>query len=281
MIEERLEWDFGSWPFTTLQREQESEISIPAAPHLLIACSSAALTRHLQLLLSEEGYTLQVATSIEEALALLEQRTFQGVLTDLFSGPSDGLFDPLSSFRERGGAIPVGVIASEKFSVEAAEAYGFAFVLSLPLQAERLFTELALGLRLRLTHAQERQARVIEAFFAALNAKNMQKTLRLCTRDVRYYPAASHPWQSVFRAITSQSGGAGYAEFSRQPPLALRLEIEGMYSRPRGLAVQYNAWWALPNQRWEVQTDTLLFHFFDERIHQIGLPPPDKKSAVG
>lgn len=279
MIEDQLEWDFASWPFTTLQDEHESDFSLPAAPNLLVACSNAALTTHLQTLLPEEGYTLQVAATIEEALALLEQRSFQGVLTDRFSGPPGNLFTPIQLLRKRGWTIPVGIIASEERSAEEAEEDGFAFVLSFPLHAERLFTELALGLRLRLTHDQERQAQVVKDFFAALNAKNIQKILRLCTNDVSYYPAASQYWLPLFMAISSQGRGDGYAEFIHQPLLAFRLEIEQIYSRPRGLAVHYSAWWAKSNRGWEVQTDTLLFHFLGERIHQIGLPWSDHGSA--
>lgn len=281
VIEDHLEWDFVSYPLITLQNEHESEFSTPAAPHLLIACSSATLTTHLQMLLTEEGYTLQVAATFEKALALLEQHSFQCVLTDRFSRLSDNVFDPIQSLRRRGWTIPVGVIASAEISAEEAEENGFAFVLSFPLQAERLFTELAFGLDLQLTHNQERQAQVVKDFFAALNAKNTQKILHLCTRNVSYYPAASHHWLSLLRAIMSRGVVEGYAEFIHQPSLALRLEIERIYCRPRGLAVQYSAWWEKPNRRWEVQTDTLLFHFRDDRIHQIGLPRSDNGSAPG
>jgi CheY-like chemotaxis protein len=281
VIEDQLERDIVSWPFTALRHEHAREFYTPAAPDLLIACSNATLTTHLQMLLPEEGYTFHVAATLVEALALLEQHSFQCMLTDRFSGPYDSLFGPIQLFRRRGWTIPVGMIASEEFSAEEAEEDGFAFVLSTPLQAERLFTELALGLGLGLTPAQERQAQVVKDFFAALNAKNTQKILHLCTRDVSYYPAASHHWLPLFRAISSQSRGEGYTEFIHQPLLALRLEIERISSRPRGLAVQYNAWWAEPNQGWEVQTDTLLFHFLDDRIHQIGLPRSGKGSLPG
>ncbi len=279
MIEDQLEGDFASWPFTTLQTERESECSSPAAPHLLIACSSAALTAHLQMLLSEEGYALQVATTFEEALALLEQRSFQAVLTDR-SRLSGSLFDSLQSLRKLDRTIPVGVIANGEISMAEAEEDGCAFVLSTPLQAERLFTELALGLDLQLTHNQERQAQVVKDFFAALNAKNLLKIQRLCTRDVSCYSAVSPPWLPLFRAITNQGRAEGYAGFISQPPPALRLEIERIYSRPRGLAVQYSGWWQQPNRGWEVQVDTLLVHFRDDCIQQIGLPRSNKESAV-
>lgn len=277
MIEDQLEWDFVSWPFNALQDEHGGSIS--SAPASLLLVGSSSEHTHLQKWLAEEGYALQVAATVEEALALLAQRSFQCALVDLSTGPFHSFLYAIELLRGRDRSVLVGAIASDELSAEEAEEHGFAFVLSKPLQSERLFTELALGLRVPLTAEQERQAQVVKDFFAAVNAKNTHKMLELCTSTLSYYPSASHGSLSPFRPISSQGTLTTYFEFIRQRSLALRLEVERIYSRPRGLAVQYSAWWARPHQSWEVQTDILLFHFLRDRIHQIGLQP-DKESAV-
>ena len=276
MIEDQLEWDFVSWPFTALQDEREGGIS--SAPARLLLVGSSSEHTLLQKWLAEEGYAIRVAATVEEALALLTQRSFQCALVDLSARPSDSFLDAIELLRGRDRAILVGAITSEELSAEAEE-HGVAFALAKPVQSERLFTELALGLHVPLTAEQERQAQVVKDFFAAVNAKKTHKMLELCTSTLSYYPSASHGLLSPFRPISSQGTLTAYFEFIRQRSLALRLEVENIYSRPRGLAVQYSAWWAGPHQRWEVQTDILLFHFLKDRIHQIGLRP-DKESAV-
>ncbi len=270
MIEDQLEWDFVSGPLMMLQVEQGSGTSLSPSPSLLLMSPLSEHTMLLQKWLTEEGYAIQIAATTRAALALLEQRSFQCVLIDLFSGPFDSFIRALEPLRKRGWSLQVGVITSEELSAEEAEEYGFAFTLSKPVQIERLFTELALGLRLPLTAEQKRQAQVIKDFFAAARAKNKQKMLELCTNTIAYYPSASHRWLSLFSASCSKGAEVLYADFIGQRSSALRLEFEGIYSRPRGLAVQYSAWWA-KHQGWEVQTDTLLFHFLADRIRQIGL----------
>lgn len=277
MIEDQLEWDFVSWPFTALQYGQEGGIS--SAPARLLLVGPSYEHALLQKWLAEEGYAIQVAATVEEALTLLTERSFQCALVDLSAGPFHSFLDAIELLRGQDRVILVGAIASEKLSAEEAEEHGVAFFLSKPVQSERLFTELALGLRVPLTAEQERQAQVVKDFFAAVNTKNTHKVLELCTSTLSYYPSASHGLLSPFRPISSQGTLTTYFEFIRQRSLALRLEVENIYSRPRGLAVQYSAWWARPHQSWEVQTDILLFHFLKDRIHQIGLQP-DKESAV-
>ena len=272
MREDPLAGDFVSWPFTTLQSEQGSGVSPSPPPGLLLVSPPSEHTMLLQKWFTEEGYAIQVAATSEEALALLEQRSFRCVLTYLLSEPSASFFRALEPLRKRGWAIPVGAITSEELSAEAAEEYEVAFTLSNLVQAERLFTELALGLRLPLTAEQERQGQVVKDFFAAVSAKNARNMLDLCTSNVAYFPSASHRWLSRFSASRSQGAVALYADFIGQRSLSLRLEVERIYSRPRGLAVQYSAWWAKPNRGWEVQTETLLFQFLADRIHQIGVP---------
>jgi hypothetical protein len=63
-----------------------------------------------------------------------------------------------------------------------------------------------------------------------------------------------------------------HLEGLRRRYAAVRLEVQAIYPRPHGLAVEYTCWWQPKHGPWEVQTDALLVEVVEDRIQQLGVP---------
>lgn len=121
-----------------------------------------------------------------------------------------------------------------------------------------------------LTPGQKRQARIVELFFEALTLKKQEKLLSLCTEDIVFTP----PVLALLPLATTISGKAAvgrYIEALRSSYKTFRLEVERVYSRPKGLLIHYLICWTEPDGSWELAGDSLLFQFTGDFIRQIGL----------
>src|SRR5262249_42557808 len=98
---------------------------------------------------------------------------------------------------------------------------------------------------------------------------NKRKALSLCTEDIVYYPPAP-PLLPLVNTVHGKAAMERSLETLRNSYLALRLEVQQIYSRPRGLAVRYSKWWAERDGSWGLLSGVLLFRFTADRIHQIG-----------
>jgi len=120
-----------------------------------------------------------------------------------------------------------------------------------------------------LTPGQKRQAQIIALFFEALTLKKKEKLLSLCTEDIVFAP----PVLALLPLASTISGKVAvgkYVEALRSSYKTCRLEVERIYSRPKGLLVHYLLCWAEPDGSWELMGDSLLFQFTGDYIHQIG-----------
>jgi hypothetical protein len=120
-----------------------------------------------------------------------------------------------------------------------------------------------------LTSVQTRQARIVELFFEALTLKKKEKLLSLCTEDIVLAP----PVLALLPLASTISGKAAvdrYVEALRSSYKTFRLEVERIYSRPKGLLVNYLLCWTEPDGSWEWVGDALLFQFTGDYIRQIG-----------
>ena len=84
--------------------------------------------------------------------------------------------------------------------------------------------------RVTLSLEQQRQAKVVERFYAALNARDWDAALRLCMAQLRYYPAANSLYAPA-RKLEGKDAYRAYAERSilavtqEKPAASLRLII--------------------------------------------------------
>ncbi len=235
---------------------------------LLVIEDDPAIQILLRELLSEEGYAVTLTSTLEETLALVEEQTFHCILADVVDGQSATPFASTKIIQQRALPTPVGVMTAWNISPEEAVRQRLAFLVEKPFDAEELLVRIAISLHRPLTSEQQRQARVVEQAFAALNARDLEALLACYTDDMVYYPPSR-----VFtpaRRIGGKAANRAYLEqvFERVP--LLHLEDLLCYARPKGLAARYHQTWMDAAGALQRQTCTALHHFRGELIYQIG-----------
>ena len=257
---------WGTW------EEREAALLAHASfpPQLLLVEADTGLQAFLEIVLSEEGYALRMVASLEQALSLISVQRFDLVLADLFADTPRKVFKALEPLRERIQPIKLGLLTSWDVSPEVAENQGVAFVLRKPVAVDQLLAEIAICLDKALTPEQERQGQVVELFLGVLILKERRQALSLCTEDIVSYPPAL-PLLPLAHPIRGKAALERYIEVLRSSYQAVRLEVQAIYSRPKGLVVRYHMWWTPAHGSWEMMGGTLLFQFTSDRIRQIGL----------
>ncbi len=254
-------------------REEREGAFLPntaLSPRLLLVAADTELQAFLELALREEGYALQVASSLKQALALTSIEAFDFVLADLSFVSPRNLFRTIRPLKERVQPIRLGIIVKGTISPEEVARQGFAFAMSRPIVVEQLLVKLAICLQRALPPEQAWQAQTASDFFEALTLKDKARLLTLCAEDFVYYPSAHCP-PPLATLLRGRVALASYVETLRSSYNGFRLELEHIYSRPKGLAAQYNICWAEPNHSWELMSGTFLMQFTGNRIRQIGL----------
>jgi CheY-like chemotaxis protein len=254
------------------REEQEGNV-LPAAslpPRLLLIEADTGLRALLELVLKEEGYALQVVSSVGHALALASVQAFDFVLADLSFASPRHLFRTIRPLKERMPSVQLGAVVRGTISPEEVEKQGFAFVVSRPIAVEQLLVQLAICLQRALTPAQAQQAQVVGYFFEALTLKDRARLLSVCAEDFLYFPSAHGP-PPLATLLRGRAALANYVETLRRTYNGVRVELEHTYSRPKGLAAQYSIYWAEPGSPWEMMGGTFLMQFTGARIRQIGL----------
>src|SRR5499433_4582511 len=140
---------------------------------ILLADDQADIRESLRLLLKNEGFETQLASSPSEVLAAIEAREFDAVLMDLnytrdTTSGQEGL-DLLSRIQSLDGTLPVIVMtawSSVELAVEAMR-LGAQDFLQKPWENERLLaivrTQVELGAALRRTQRLEAENRLLSA----------------------------------------------------------------------------------------------------------------------
>lgn len=254
-------------------------------PRLLLVEPDAELREILSDLLSEEGYELQSATTLQEALALLDRQPFVLVLADLFAGVSKHAFTQAQILRRRANPTPVGLLMTNPpRDPEAAQQSGFACVISMPFELDDFLMTIATCVNQPLTLDQQRQVETVRRYFDALTAGDWDAVLDLCSEEVAYYP----PVTSRVTTTRKLSGKAAYhaylvAATPRYPGYVCQEVMT--FARPKGLAVHYRYAWLPRDATPQHGTGSVLFHFQGDLISQIGvhLPPasPAEASSTG
>jgi CheY-like chemotaxis protein len=152
--------------------------------------------------LEGEGYRVTPADSLAASLALLQQRLFQFVLTDLFAQRERDLLACIHPLLVGATPIPVGVMTAWNVSAEAVAQAGLTCLLPKPFELEALHHAVEVGLQPALL-LEQRQTQVIDLFFAALNARDWDRLARLCTAEVavlsRAVPSAAEGHNCIGR----------------------------------------------------------------------------------
>ncbi len=241
----------------------------PSQARLLVIEGNDALRETMLWLLAEEGYAPSGVSSLEEALAALDRRSYALVLADLSPGVSKQSCTPAHILQRRSQPAPLGLIAAQPSVLEPPQDAGFAFVVSRPIDVPLLLTDVAASLKYPLSSEQQRQAQVVECFLEAWGVRDWRSVLELCTEEIICYPTLLFPG-AAGNAIQGKRDFLVVVTALRRRYRSLRIEALGMYARPHGLAVFYRGCFARHGQGWEFFNGAELFEFAGERICQIG-----------
>lgn len=246
----------------------------PAQPRLLLVEPDAELREILGDLLRQEGYELQVAATLQEALTLLDVSPFALVLADLFPGSSKHAFTQAQILRRRAQPTPVALLMTNPpLDPEAAKQMGFVSIIPMPFELDSFLLTIATSINQPLTSDQQHQAETVRRYFDALTSGDWDAVLALCTKEVAYYP----PLNSRVTTTRKLSGKAAYRAYliSASPKYPGYVCREVMtFARPKGLAVRYHYGWLPHNAAPQHGVGIILFHFQGHLISQVGVYLP-------
>lgn len=239
---------------------------------MLIVEEDESIRWALRTLLEHAYYDVETATSQAEAIALINENTYQLVLTDSFTDRAKDVLASLRTLRDCARPTPIAVISAWNIKSEDIEGDGFAFVQSMPFDVDHLLAQIAAALNLPLTPEQERQAAIVRRYFAALSSCDWDGLVDLCVPDVLYTLPAPTPFAGVqvgreaFRSYTIET----FAQFP-----GARFHDVQVYASPSGLASRYQGLWQLPDGTQAVMSGAVYFEFDGELIKQIGVDLSD------
>ncbi len=239
------------------------------APILLIE-DDPGIREALVLLLDDEGYQTQEATTLEEAYDLIDHNTFDLILTDLLVHNQDAPFASVVQLQQRAAPTPVAILSAWRAIQSAPEAAQFAFVMSKPFDLDALLTAIAAALRTRgaLRPEEEERAQVVRQYFAALSHRDWDALVRLCTDDVLYVLPGASPLSAT---VAGKPAFRAHSEavFAHFP--GARFDPINIYATPTGMAARYQSRWLGADQREYQQAGATIFQFSGLHIQRIGI----------
>lgn len=236
---------------------------------VLLVVADELLRETLSDILCDEGYTLEQATSLTQASAMLDEETFGLVLMELLDVR---LGDPLqgsSKLVRQASPTPVGLVNGWNITEEDAKKAGFAFCLGMPFEFEALLAHVAGALRADLTPEQEQQVEVARSYIMALSEGQLDDALAFCTETIHYHPPRNAPQASD--PIHDKVSLRAYAvdTLSRFP--GVRFEDVNIYALPGRLAARYTLRWHATPERSAAASGAIVFRFEGERIAEVGV----------
>lgn len=255
-----------------------SDSSLPdrtAAPCVLVVEDDPEIGETVRVLLSEEGYLIELVTTLEAALARVDERLFDFILTDLltdifdFTGTSADPLEAVERLLRRVQPTPVGIMTAWNIPPEQVAQRGFACLITKPFDVSELLMTVAQSIRVTRTAEQEIQVRVLRAYCEAFNAQNFDACLALCGDDLVFFP----PNQTPFAEKEAISGKAAYRAHLEQGLLLVpgfRFEACYFYALAEGTAMRFEESWSIGDGRARMLA-TMIFGFTGERISRIGV----------
>ena len=249
--------------------------AIDGASRLLVVEDDKDLLHLLQVMLRGEGYQVTLATSLPDALALLQQDTFDFVLTDLFRTPTSVPPESVLPILKQAAPTPVGIMTAWNLTEEKAKQAGFACLISKPFDLDTLMASIAACINQPLTPAQKQLSRLVMDFIAALIQLDIPKLLSYVTDDVVYVPPAPTHHLPHYRVVQGKADFRAYVEQSSGVLRDFQVEQLSIFPHPTGLAVRYSARWTAPDGSHQRVVACLTFHFEGNQISRIGLQIPE------
>lgn len=241
---------------------------------LLVVEEDEGIRWALSMLLEAAEYDVETAASRDEAIALINENSYQLILTDSFTERGHEALASLRSLYERARPTPVAVMTAWNLKPEDIAGGDFAFMQSMPFDVEQLLAQVAAAIHLPLTPEQKRQATVVHRYFASLSSKDWDGLTDLCAPDVTYTLPAPTPFAAMqvgreaFRVYTVET----FSQFRD----AQFHDVE-VYASPSGLASRYRGSWLLLDGSEASMSGAVYFEFEGEHIKQIGVVLNDER----
>jgi ketosteroid isomerase-like protein/CheY-like chemotaxis protein len=230
------------------------------------------------MVLDEEGYQPpHVAGSVADALALLDQRLFKLVLTDLFADTPDNALMSVAPVRERAHPIPVGVVSGWPLEPTLVAAHGFDFLVRKPFDIDDLLASIAEAVGAPLEPQDDSRVATVRRYFDALTVRDWDELVALCTDDVTYVLPGSGPFS---REVQGRAAFRAYTEETFRQFPAARFEQVSVYAAPHGLAARFEGRWTTGNLGEQQQSGSVNFQFAGDLIRQIGVRLNDERLGV-
>lgn len=242
-----------------------------SSPRLLVIDDDSELRSILYDLFTDEGYRVDLAASLDDALTLIGTRVYHLVLTDLLAqSAADPLRSALMILRE---ARPMPVIAVTGWNITAAEITraGLARLVPKPFDVVELVKIVAAQLP-TLSHEQQGHAESARRFCAAFNAHDADGCMAVCVDDVRIEPPEQPLWSARGPIVGSAACRAHLNRGWTAVP-GLRIEEYVVFPQAHQLALRCVKSWEDDVAHGEriVVSDTLTLRFTGERISGISV----------
>jgi len=208
-------------------------------PHILIADDEADLLEAFCEILLDEGYAVTSVASAEAALEAIDAQIFDAVVTDAFA-EADAL-KPVSAIVARARPTPVGMLSGWKLPESKVKALGLRFALQKPFEVSEVLVRLAQMLNDPIDPATHEAAALARRYFEALERKDWDSLLALCSAYVRF----AGPQGSRFAATLV--GRDAFLQHSRETFETVFQDAKFrdlvIYPTPEGVAVRYLGSW--------------------------------------
>lgn len=247
-----------------------------AAPPILVVERDQQIRTLLVTALQLEGYTAEMATTVEDARAKVEAHLYALVLTDSFASFGQDRLRQAFDLHQHAQPTPVGLLTGWRIAPTEAHRAGLAFLLEKPFDLAVLLRQIADALNPRFTPEEEQQAQRIRRALEALSAGDWDTLRRLLSPTMQYYPLTRTPFTSD-RAIIGLEAYLAYAHLVREHLPGFQIEQAVLLHHRKGLLTRYQTNWQGRDGERRSFVSSAFCRFAGERISQIGVALPAQR----
>lgn len=216
----------------------------PLPARVLLVDPDETARESLAPMLIEEGYAVARASSLEGALALVDERCFHLILAAL---PGGGQFGGQAHLLQRlARPTPVGVITEQGVSPEDAVEPGFAFRALRSMDQAELLKLVHHTIKQPLSAEQQCQLQIAQRFFMAIETEGWETMAALCHKEFVCYPPVNSKITSA-REVRGMHAYRAYKEAITRGYPGYHPEEELIYVHPQGIAARYRCVWTSPD----------------------------------
>jgi CheY-like chemotaxis protein len=252
----------------------------PGSPQLLVVDADPDFGLIFQAALDVMGYNSTLASSVEHALRLLNERPFDLILMDTYfhSGQTPReTWASLYPLLALSHPVPVVLCAPWPVAEIDVQQEGFAGLLAQPCDVDLLVATVAEYLNLPWSPAQLGQKEVVHRLAAAFILRDARAVVALCTEEVRFYPWIVPVYPSA-RPAVGRADVQTYLQEAMGYLGAYQIDVLHLYPCPHGVAMRLHVHWhdasGAPQQH---MLGCCVKVTPEGRISQMGLPRPDER----